>query len=292
MKKNTVLLGLLLALTFFFACKPTTSTDSADVEVQSEESSTSTDDGATLEGTWRLVSAKLAHRGEGEQQNFSDDSEVIYYKIFTKRRFLAFRYNNDSRLFMGASGGTYIQLGDEFREYIEMHSWDSTLIEVPQTFTCTFRGDTLIQEGTLKGGTDPDAYLKEVYVRVEPPMSTLEDKHELCGVWLLDRWANGDAVRPEQLEVGTQGYKLITPNYFVRTRWRNTGGVIDFIFGSVKLAQDYYTEKIISFPDPSAIDKEYTFSWKVDNNEFAMTGFIDSDQFMDYKIEEYYAREE
>ena len=95
----------------------------------------------TLEGTWQLMAAKLAHRGEGESDSFTNESDVIALKIFTRNRFAVIRYHKETSTLLGTGGGTYIQLGDEFTEYIDYHSWDSTLVNYPQNFTCTFEGD-------------------------------------------------------------------------------------------------------------------------------------------------------
>ncbi|MDH3648140.1 MAG: hypothetical protein OEQ53_00565 [Saprospiraceae bacterium] len=271
------------------------STEQSDAQVDTTISSEN-----SLEGTWELVEAQLAHAGEGESAIVGEESDIAYLKIFTKKRFLAFRYNKDDKRFLGASGGTYIQLGDEFREYIEFNTWDPSLIETPQTFTCTFEDDRFIQEGYIKGGEIPDVPLREVYRRLEEGNSASIDKHPLVGVWSLEKWANGDVETPEPLPVGHKSVKLITPTHFTVFRWDESAGDLlktedgfdEFIYGSVDLSMDYYTEHIISFPSQVGIGKTYTFNWSIDNDIFKMTGFIDSDEFMDFKIEEYFSREE
>ncbi len=279
------------------ACKGGTSETS---EGDTAEAVDTLDTENKLEGTWELIEAQLAHTGEGESTEVGEDSDIAFLKIFTKKRFLAFRYRKDSKKFLGASGGTYIQLGDEFREYIEFNTWDPMLIETPQTFTCTFEGDQFVQAGFIKGGAVPNVPLREVYQRVESGNQGSLDQHPLVGVWKLEKWANGDVETPEPLPVGHKSIKIITPTNFMVFRWdENAGdllktedGADEFIFGTVDLNTDYYTEHIVSFPTEVGIGKTYTFNWSIDNGIFKMTGFIDADDFMDFKIEEYYSREE
>ncbi len=245
----------------------------------------------TLEGTWQLRAAKLAHRGEGESDNFTVDSDIVALKIFTRNRFVVLRYHKESNTLLGTGGGTYIQLGEQFTEYIDFHSWDSTLVDYPQTFTCTFEGDLFTQEGVIKGGATDGQALEEVYQRIEPPISQVGSTSLLAGSWKLEKWANGDREKTEPLPPGRQGFKIFTPSYFYALRYRETGGVDNFAFGTYKVTPDFLSETIISIGDLSAAGRTYTFTWSIRDNIFNMVGFLDSDQFMGYKIDEYYSRE-
>lgn len=245
----------------------------------------------TLEGTWQLRAAKLAHTGEGESDEFSNDSEVVALKIFTRNRFAVVRYHKETGTLLGTGGGTYIQLGDEFTEYIDYHSWDSTLVDYPQTFTCTFEGDLFTQAGVIKGGATDGSALEEIYQRIEPPISQVEISSLLAGSWKLEKWANGDRQMAVPLTPNHHGFKIFTPGHFYALRYRESGGVDNFAFGTYKATPDYLTETIISLGDLSAVGRSYTYTWSVKNGTFNMVGFIDSDQFMGHKIDEYYARE-
>ncbi len=245
----------------------------------------------TLEGTWQLMAAKLAHTGEGESDEFTNESDVVALKIFTRNRFVVIRYHKETNTLLGTGGGTYIQLGDQFTEYIDYHSWDSTLVNYPQTFTCSFEGDLFTQTGVIKGGATDGEALEEVYQRMEEPFSNVSSSGLLVGSWKLDKWANGDIDQPVPLPNGQYGFKLFTPSYFYAIRYRETGGIVSFSFGTYEVTPDYLTETIISLDDLSAVGNSYTYSWSVEDDVFKMTGFLDSDQYMDYKIEEYYARE-
>ncbi|NND04981.1 MAG: hypothetical protein HKN87_01255 [Saprospiraceae bacterium] len=245
----------------------------------------------TLEGTWQLRAAKLAHTGEGESDEFTNDSEVVALKIFTRNRFAVVRYHKETGTLLGTGGGTYIQLGDEFTEYIDYHSWDSTLVDFPQTFTCIFEGDLFTQEGVIRGGATDGSALEEIYQRIEPPISQVEGTSLLAGSWKLEKWANGERQMAVPLPRNHYGFKIFTPGYFYALRYRETGGVDNFSFGTYKATPDYLTETIISLGDLSAVGRTFTYTWSVKESVFNMVGFIDSDQFMGHKIDEYYARE-
>ena len=250
-----------------------------------------TEDFNSLEGTWQLVAAKLAHTNPGESPEFSSASDVVAMKIFTRNRFVALRYDRETHVLLGTGGGTYIQLGDQFTEYIDYHSWDSTLVGHPQSFTCVFEGDLFTQKGTISGGNTDGQALEEVYQRIEDPFSQIKGNYPLLGSWKLLKWAPGAVEVAQPLAEGLKGFKIFTPTFFYAMRYRETGGVSSFAFGTYRATPDYLTETVISVGDLSAVDRSYIFSWTRTEQGFKQYGFIDSDQFMGYKIEEYYQRE-
>jgi hypothetical protein len=197
----------------------------------------------------------------------------------------------ETHVLLGTGGGTYIQLGDQFTEYIDYHSWDSSLVDFPQTFTCTFEGDLFTQRGTIIGGNTDGQSLEEVYQRVEDPFSQMKGNYPLMGSWKLLKWAPGEIEVAEPLEEGLEGFKLFTPTFYYAMRYRKTGGISSFSFGTYRATPDYLTETVISVGDLSAVGRSYTFSWTRTDKGFKQYGFIDLGQFMGYKIEEYYQRE-
>ncbi len=245
----------------------------------------------SLEGTWQLVAAKLAHTVQGEPSVFTSESDVVALKIFTRNRFVTIRYDRETHVLLGTGGGTYIQLGDQFTEYIDYHSWDSTLVNHPQTFTCIFEGDLFTQKGTITGGNTDGQSLEEVYQRVEDPFSLVKGNYPLMGSWKLLKWAPGPIEEAEPLPESMEGFKIFTPTFYYAMRYRKTGGISSFAFGTYRATPDYLTERVISVGDLSAVGRSYTFSWTKTEKGFKQYGFIDSDQFMGYKIEEYYQRE-
>ncbi len=245
----------------------------------------------SLEGTWQLMAAKLAHKGEGESAEFGSESDIVSLKIFTRNRFVTLRYERETHVLLGTGGGTYIQLGDQFTEYIDYHSWDSTLVDFPQTFTCTFEGDLYTQLGTIKGGATDGTPLEEVYQRVEDPFSKNQDRSPLVGSWKLVKWANGDVVDPVPPPAGVNGFKIFTSTFFYAMRYRDTGGMVSFAFGTYRATPDYLTETIVSLGDLSAVGRSYTYSWARTDEGYKQYGFLDSGEFMNHKIEEYYKRE-
>lgn len=286
MRNHSLLLTLLMPLLLLFFAEYDLGPN---VEILT--SSTKYQDNNTLEGTWQLMAAKLAHTGEGESTNFSSESDVVALKIFTRNRFVAIRYDRTSKVLLGTGGGTYIQLGNEFTEYIDYHSWDSTLVNHPQNFTCTFEGNLFTQRGTIKGGNTDGESLEEIYQRVEAPSSTMGGNYPLLGSWKLETWANGDLEEPEALADGVHGFKLFTPTFFYAMRYRDSGGIDSFAFGSYSATPDYLTETVVSAGDLSVSGRSFVFSWSRTDQGFVQKGFLDSDEFMGFKIEEYYSRE-
>ena len=294
MIRNSCLL-LITGFLILWSCKTNTSSEANGLNASDDESipqGTVKIEEPTLEGTWQLMTASLAHFGEGESADFDEETEIIALKIFTQKRFVALRFSKDGHIFLGAGGGTYIQLGDEFREYIEFHTWDSTLVNTAQTFKCEFEGDLLTQSGVLTGGANPGEKLVEVYQRIEPGISTLAERHPITGSWNLEKIANGNVEIPESLPENEDVFKIMTPNHYLVVRYRDTGGLVGLSYGTYEIQPDYYIETVECYSyDPSATGKKYTFNWEIDGNSFSQKGFIDSELYMDYKIEEYYSRE-
>jgi hypothetical protein len=280
----------------FWACKTdnnkATTQEAADTSEETMPPGTIPIVDQTLEGTWQLMTGNLAHVGEGESTDFDEETKIIALKIFTRNRFVALRFSEEDHKFLGAGGGTYIQLGNEFREYIEFHTWDSTLANTAQSFKCVFEGDLLTQSGHIEGGTNPGEHLEEVYQRIEPGASMLKEQHPITGSWKLEKMARGDVSGPETLPENENIFKILTPEHYLVVWYRNTGGLIGLSYGTYVITPDYYIETVDCYSyDPSAAGKKYTFNWDIDGNTFVQKGFIDSDLYMDYKIEEYYSRE-
>ena len=279
-------LGLLSFITSVLICPGCLQKSSQD---KTDEQTKNIDDAGllnNLEGTWRLLAAKW---GEIEME----EEKEIAIKIFTQNRFAVIRYSEEQNEFIGASGGSYIQLGEEFTEYSEYNTWDASLVGKPQKFSFEFDDDLLYQKGFIKGEIEPEHRLEEVYERLEPGSSLIHDKHPIVGVWKLNEWANGDRVAPEPLPDHELAYKIITPKYFYVVRYNNkTGQTFGVSVGKHQITTDYYIETIDFYTyDPSNNGKQYTFNYQFIDNSFIQSGIIDSDGgYMNYKIEEYYSR--
>ena len=104
--------------------------------------------------------------------------------------------------------------------------------------------------------------------------------------------ARGNVEGPEVLPENEKIFKIMTPGHYLVVWYRNTGGLIGLSYGNYDITPDYYIETVECYSyDPSASGKKYTFNWEIDGNNFIQKGFIDSDLYMDYRIEEYYSRE-
>ncbi len=113
----TTLLGCLMAL--LVSKMSQTTNDSSKINFTRADDTEVIQDYNSLEGTWQLMAAKLAHTAAGEPAKFESDAGIVALKIFTRNRFLTLRYDKETHTLLGTCGVTYIQLGDQFTEYID-----------------------------------------------------------------------------------------------------------------------------------------------------------------------------
>lgn len=240
-----------------------------------------------LEGTWKL----LASRWNPDTKQFADKA---IYKIYTRHRFAFVYFDEQTGAFSGAGGGTYSLNGNQFTEQLEYFSFDPAAAGTQQTFSFNILdGDILHQSGKLNTKKYPDYDIQEFYQRVEAGISDGKKHHPLVGVWNIKEATYGDN-KPDIKEKYGKVIKIITPKFFYgaffnpETRYFN--GVT---FGTWEAEGEQYTETILTYSwDNSIVREPQPFNWRVENNKFYQTGFIDSDKYQNYRIEEVSSRME
>jgi len=270
------LLGLGLAACFLFL-----SWDSP------QKTTTDTYKPNPLEGTWKL----LASGWNADTKKFADKA---IFKIYTRDRYATVIFDASTGEFAGAGGGTYTVKGNQFTEQLEYFSFDPAAAGTQQTFSFNILdGDMLHQSGKLNTEKYPDYDIQEFYQRVEPGMSDSKKHHPLVGVWNIEEATYGDN-RPDIKEKYGKVIKIITPEYFYGAFFNPETQYFNGVtFGTWVAEGEQYTETILTYSwDNSIVREPQSFTWKVENDRFYQTGFIDSDKYKNYRIEEVSSRME
>lgn len=235
-----------------------------------------------LEGTWKLVKTKW-----GDMKEHKVPRREIY-KIFTKGHF--FFIYIDGKQVSGAGGGRYTATDNSFTESLEYYSWDHSAAGTKQQFDFSIEGDQLHQTGFINNTDKYDNYvIDEYYERVEEGISTAKT-NELLGVW---EYASGNGNTSDYLkENGLRSRKIFTPNhwYLVFTE-QESGKYHGTGFGKYELSNNQYTEHIEAFSfDSTAVGKRFTFTLEQTGGQLIQTGKIDTEQYPDFTVKEYYER--
>jgi len=241
-------------------------------------------DSHSLEGTWKLTKAKW-----GDMENHKVPEREIY-KIFTTDHFFFVYYDNEK--FSGAGGGTYVANNNTFTETLAYYSWDSTAVGTQQTFTWTLDGNTLHQEGLIKGADQYDNYvIDEYYEKVENGISQTKT-NPLLGVWLY-KDGEGDTADYRTAN-NIKSYKVITPQFFyIAFIDKDTGAFDGAGFGTYTYDNGKYSETIKAFSfDPSAVGKTFHFDIEAQPDQFLQIGELDTDNYEDFSVRERYVRVE
>ncbi|HWB92339.1 MAG TPA: hypothetical protein VG605_10815 [Puia sp.] len=140
--KNTIVIPVCLVL---FACQAPTSS-------------------FPIQGTWRLVTGTVVTRGVPVVTDYTRGKSFI--KIINGTHFAFLNHDvgvpKDSSNHFDGGGGNYTLKGDQYTEHLDYYT-DKQYEGNAYTFTVSFHGDTLVQQG-MEG---PDRENTERYVRVK-----------------------------------------------------------------------------------------------------------------------------
>lgn len=241
-----------------------------------------------LEGTWKMIGADWSPT----TQEFAA-CEV--YKIYTKDHFGFVFFDPGTGNFRGAGGGTYEVNGNNFTEAIEYFSFDSTLVGSEQTFQLQLIGDSLFRQfGTLQSEKYDDYVLNEFYQRVEPGISQMRGESEAFGVWHVEEATYGENSSSKEDIVARYGkvIKIITPQYFYGVFFNPEKKYFNGVtFGKHKIKGDEYSETILSYSwDQTAVGQTVTFNWDIQAGRFHQHGFLNTEKYQNYRIEEWFRR--
>ena len=259
----------------------------AEAEPKDKLTSPSNVDHNAIEGVWLT----LASSWNENTKEFADNTT---YKIYTKNHFANIFFKEGK--FMGSGGGKYTVEGDHFTEHLDYFSFDETAIGESYKFRFEIYGDSLLrQSGTLTTEKYPEYNIEQFYIRKDGP-TTSSKPHDLVGVWNLESATWGEDKRSQADIVERYGRitKIITPGYFHVAYYdkdkKTFGGAV---FGKVKMDEKQLTEVVKTFYwDNSAAGNTYTFDWTVEGKKFHQVGKINSDEYKDYLIDEWYSRVE
>jgi hypothetical protein len=117
----------------------------------------------TIVGSWKAV--KTQYGKEPMKTRGEDDFTVI--KTFTGTRWTGAFFNQKTREFDGAGGGTYKLKGERYEETIEYFSWDKEAVGQTVIFTLKMENGMLHQYGILEYKGDKNYVVDEWYTKID-----------------------------------------------------------------------------------------------------------------------------
>ncbi|MEM6321145.1 MAG: hypothetical protein AAF960_26015 [Bacteroidota bacterium] len=235
-----------------------------------------------IQGTWKLVKYKW-----GDMKNHQIPQKTIY-KIYTKEHFAFVRF--DENKFSGAGGGSYMVNAETFTETLAYYSEDSTATGTAQRFNYTIGGNVLHQTGFIKGTDQYDDYvIDEYYERIEAP----EQTNGLVGLWQIEKATYGNSTKTADESRWTI-QKCFTPSHwYVAYYDAENGGFNGAGFGTYELQGNQYFETIQTYSwDSTAIGQTVQFTMDMTPSTLVQKGFLNTAEYQDYRIEEYFKRVE
>jgi len=156
--KYTLLISVCLLV---FSCQtPSTSAPGAAAAAPADSSSTA----LPIQGTWRLITGTVITKGVPVVTDYTKGSSFIKIRNGSHFAFLKHDLNvaKDSSNHFDAGGGVYTLKGDQYTEHLDYYT-DKQYEGQNYTFTVSFHGDTLVQQG-MEGA---DRENIERYVRLK-----------------------------------------------------------------------------------------------------------------------------
>lgn len=156
--KYTLLIPVCLLV---FSCQtPSTSAPGAAAAAPADSSSTA----LPIQGTWRLITGTVITKGVPVVTDYTKGSSFIKIRNGSHFAFLKHDLNvaKDSSNHFDAGGGVYTLKGDQYTEHLDYYT-DKQYEGQSYTFTVSFHGDTLVQQG-MEGA---DRENIERYVRLK-----------------------------------------------------------------------------------------------------------------------------
>ena len=117
-----------------------------------------------IQGTWKLITGIVTTKGVAVVTDYTKGTSFIKVRDSAHFAFLKHDLNplKDSSNHFDAGGGAYSLKGDQYTEHLDYYS-DHQYEGQSYTFTVSFHGDTLVQQG-MEGA---DRENVERYVRVK-----------------------------------------------------------------------------------------------------------------------------
>ncbi len=242
-----------------------------------------------ITGVWRVNASSW-----NEDTKQYADCEMI--KFITNSRWASIFYWPKTKKFAGTGGGTYEWKDGVYVETCEYFTWDPSAVGTQQSFKMSIENESLIQEGRLN--TDKFKYpYYAVYERLDKLSWVYKNQKSTQGVWGLTSGTMG-AERLDQEKIQEKYgsvVKIITPNFFISTFFdkqkRTMNGVT---FGTYSIDRDGKYQETIrcwSWDDQSMVGTQPSFDWELpEENNFHQKGYLNSETYTDYLIDEHYKR--
>jgi len=242
-----------------------------------------------ITGVWKVIASSW----NKDTKQYAD-CEMI--KIITKTRWASLMYWPDTKKFAGTGGGTYKWKDGKYIETCEYFTWDSSAVGNRSEISMTLQNGNLIQELNLN--TDKFKYrYYAVHEKIDELFEIDEEQKTPQGIWTLTEATYGDenldkeAIRKKYGQV----VKIITPNYFISTFYNKGHKTVEGVtYGTYKLTKDgkyKETVKCWSWDDKSMIGMQPIFDWTLTTEDsFHQKGFLNSDNYDNYIIDEQFKR--
>jgi len=242
-----------------------------------------------ISGVWRVTASSW-----NEDTKQFADCEMI--KFITKTRWASLFYWPKTKKFAGTGGGTYEWKDGTYTETCEYFTWDPSAIGTQQSFKMSIENEKLIQEGRLN--TDKFKYpYYAVHERIDKLNWVYENQKSPQGVWNLVEGTYGNEKLDKDHIKKKYGMvtKIITPNFFIVTFFDKVKKTVDgATFGTHTIDKDGKYQETIrcwSWDDQSMVESQPSFEWEIsDDDNFIQKGYLNSEVYKDYLIDEHYER--
>ena len=134
-----------------------------------------------LKGAWKMVY---------KDNQDTDSLGIQMVKILSSDHFMFAFFNEKTKKFFSAGGGTYSYADGIYTEHIQFHTIDPEIIGASLSFKCTLEDGKWYHTGAIDG-----APMNEVF---EPIKS--DDRSLLIGAWIMNTFKNaeGQMVQPRR----------------------------------------------------------------------------------------------
>jgi len=204
-----------------------------------------TEQGELIEGAWELMQIR------GEDAGAVD---IRMVKIISDGHFVFAFFNDESKQFYSAGGGTYTYVKGRYTEHIEFHTINPDLVGKSIRFSAKIKGNKWYHVGEIDGER-----LEEVFERIDEA-----DERVHLGAWEIFRYSNAGG-KMEAQEKNLRTIKLLSASRFQWASWDTKNG--EFIGtggGSYDTMDGYYTEHLQFFSrDSIRVGQSITFGCEI-----------------------------
>ena len=174
----------------------------------------------------------------------TDDLGIQMVKILSSDHFMFAFFNEKTKQFFSAGGGTYSYADGIYTEHIQFHTIDPDLIGASLSFKCTLKDGRWYHTGAID-----DSEMNEVFEPIES-----DDRSLLIGAWIMNSYkdAEGHMVQPRRQD--TKKIKILANNWFQWAHFNTKEGFfLETGGGRYTYKDGVYHEEIIFFSGDSTL---------------------------------------